>query len=165
MSKNLIEKLAVHDWAVNLAVARELAQAGDKALPVLIEALGSEDAYVRAAAAHALKLAPQPEAYEALLAALGDTRPGVTDDGEAAEALAEVALALGALGDRRACDALLTALAAYEEQFLCACWYILDALGMLGCAQAIPAVERLVDHWDIDMRKTSRRVLALLRSS
>lgn len=160
---DLIAEFNVHDWGRSSQAARALAVLGTEAVPALIEALGSSDPYVRSGAAEALGQFPVPEAYDALVVALHNSFPGPSDDGEVNEARTHAALALGKLGDPRACGELLKALPDCLSDYLSVSWYVMDALAMLRCSQAIPALDALVDHSDIDVRKASRSALAALR--
>ncbi|MFY9826470.1 MAG: alpha/beta fold hydrolase [Thermoanaerobaculia bacterium] len=159
----LIARFELHDWGINRQAADALAAIGEEAVPALIKALSSPDPYVRSGAAQALRSFPAPRAYDALVEALHNSFPGPSDDGEVNEARHHAALALGTLGDQRACAELLKALPDCLADYLSVSWYIMDALAMLRCPDAIPALEACRDHGDIDVRKSSRSALAVLK--
>lgn len=75
----------------------------------------------------------------------------------------EAALALGKIGDPRAFEMLYHFL---ERQLplngrkLMICWYVIDAVGMLRDARAIPLLTEALEHMDVDVRKAARSALA-----
>lgn len=86
------------------------------------------------------------------------------EEGDRGELRMEIALALGKIGDSRAFDPLFRflerELPLKYSQDLNTCWFVIDALGMLRDARAIPLLIDALEHADVDVRKAARLALA-----
>lgn len=85
------------------------------------------------------------------------------EEGDGRELRIEIALALGKIGDLRAFEPLFGFL---ERELppnygdLTTCWWVIDAVGMLRDARAIPLLIDALEHADVDVRKAARSALA-----
>jgi len=75
--KDLVGKLDSSSYEIRLEVAKRLEEAGGKAVPYLIEGLGSDQWMVRQDCADVLGKIGAPEAQEPLYKLLDDKEPGV----------------------------------------------------------------------------------------
>ena len=145
------------DWVEHGRIVQAVATLGEPAVPPLIEALRDGDGYVRSGAAEALGKIGDRRAVEPLIAALAP--PEDSEDGEHVEACVQIVTALGLLGDARAIAPLVHWLPAFLDPppagGFCVSWYLIEALGVLRAVEAEPLLQPLVDHPDIDVRKSA----------
>ena len=154
----LVEALAGEDPTI---AAWRLSQLGEQAVPALLEALESDDAYVRWMAAGALAMNGCPEAADLLIEALeqrDDQRPMrpelLQDRGHAQVRSEERWVAaiplLGRLGDTAAVPALLGVLESAETK-PDALVAAVRALGRIGDPAVVDGLEALLEREDLDL--------------
>ncbi len=144
----LLEELKKHDWVVNGRTADALAQIGAEAVPSLLQALESEDGYVRNGAAIALGKIGGKDCIQPLLRALQWRDDRVNEDDEDLEARMSAAAALGKSRDPALCEPLLAELDKILESDPSLATVIAEALGEIGDTRAIPALAKLSEHGD-----------------
>jgi len=147
------------DWTFSWKTADELASVGAAAIPRLIEALGNEDGYVREVAANALGKIGDRRAVGPLIQAMQYRDDRVYEDDEDCEARVKAATALGCIADPGSVEPLIETLKYSLEKDITLSWYVIGALGMLGDRRAIPILESISDHADIDVRKSVKGAL------
>jgi HEAT repeat protein len=158
----LLGDLKRHDWMTNWRTADALAELGDLTVPSLLRALESEDGYLRNGAAVALGKIGNKEAVQPLLRALQWTDDRVYEDDEDLEARTSAATALGRIGGAEVCAALLAELEKVLRSDSTLASYIVDAVGEIGDAAAVPALARLVEDRDFEIQKAASFGLAKL---
>jgi len=161
---DLFRKLEKHDWAENRKTAEALAELGQGAFSHLLNALKSEDGYVRNGAAVALGKIGNKEATPALLQALRWRDERIYEDDEDSEARVSAARALGALRDGAACTALINLLeeGSVREGNLKS--YIIDALGEIGDTSAIPTLARMTEDQNSETQLSACAALGKMGS-
>ena len=155
----LIAEFSKHDWYISGRASERLAALGPQAVEPLVVALSDPDGYVRAGAAAALGDIGDHRAFEPLLQAARNTGSGWTEDGENTEAQVQAVVALEKLGDRRAVPILLKLLERAVVDNHCLAWYVIDALGALGDGSLASLLTPLLNHGDIDVRKSAAAAL------
>jgi HEAT repeat protein len=160
--EQLLEKLKKHEWTVNWVTADALAQIGSEAVPALLQALESEDGYVRNGAAIALGKIGSRDFAQPLLRALRWHDDRVYEDDEDIEARMSAATALGKLHDPAVCEPLLSELDKVLQTNSTLASYIVEALGEIGNLKAIPTLAKLVEHRDPDIQRDASCSLAQL---
>jgi len=160
--EQLLEELKKHEWAVNWRTAEALAQVGTGAVPSLLQALESEDGYMRNGAAIALGNIGRKEFARPLLQALRWRDDRVYEDDEDIEARMSAATALGKLHDPALCEPLLAELERALESNATLASYIVEALGEVGNPRAISTLVKAVEHRDHNIQRDAICALAQL---
>jgi HEAT repeat protein len=160
--EQLLEKLKRHEWTTNWRAADALAHVGPEAVPWLLQALESEDGYMRNGAAIALGKIGSQHFVQPLLRALRWNDDRVYEDDEDIEARMSAATALGKIHDPAVCEPLLSELDKVLEANPTLASYIVKALGEIGNPKAIPALARLVEHRDPEIQRDASCALAQL---
>jgi HEAT repeat protein len=134
------------------AAAEALIKLGEaKAVPLLLDALQDRDAYTRAMALQVLAVIGDGRCVPAAIAALRDSDSNVRWSAVAT---------LGALRDARAVEPLLGLLT--RESWALGSETIIKALGQIGDARVVPALEALLGGRRGDTRKTAAAALDAL---
>lgn len=132
-----------------------LGELGRRAVDVLIELLGHEDGTVRELAAESLAEAPDPRAFEPLMAV-------ITDPHESPFVAKEACAALGEIGDRRAVEPLLAVIETHlsgDGDYTGIVAYAAGALGELRDERAVATLTGLLSHESVNVRHTAGEAL------
>ena len=183
---SLYSRLPDRFAAAKQAAAYLMGFCDSEAVPRLVELLNSRNPSIRKTAIISLGQTNDQRAVEPLIAALDDPVPGVGQPaacslGElggdrAIQALIgalgshkfatvreQAAVTLGRAGNRRALEPLVAAL---RDKHLAVCANAADALGRLGDARAIPALEALAaSGTPADVAGAARKAIAMIRAA
>lgn len=141
-----IEQLRVEDVFLSTEAAFELAEIGESAVPLLIEALSDEDWQLRLNAVVALDQIGDPTATPALITALSD---------ENWEVRANSTIALGNMGG----VAVPALIAALEHKDIRVRRNATKALGNIGDTMAVPGLIGVLSDEDWEVRAGAAMVL------
>jgi HEAT repeat protein len=148
-------------WDVVSRAACLLAVEGPDAFAALTELISRPDPYSRCAAAMAFGKLRDPRCFDLLFSALL-LEPADEDSDAVTEARVHATVALAALNDQRALPVVLGLLEQNEDLSLT--WHLIDAVAALGNSEHIRFLTPFHGHTDIDVQKSLRRAIKVLRS-